>query len=88
MGPRYYMSLANNWNGNRVLGGLAPDNTARMTPHLRPERLELRQCLEATNRPISRVYFPLCGPTSVVALSANRRQETEVGVIGYEGMTG
>ena len=82
------MSLANDWDGNQVLASLAPDDAARVTHRLRPVRLELGQCLEAANRPITTVYFPLRGIVSVVAVSSNRRHEAEVGLIGFEGMTG
>jgi CRP-like cAMP-binding protein len=82
------MSLPNNWDGNRVLASLGADDAARMRQHLRPVRLDYRQCLAAANRPITTVYFPLRGLVSVVAMSSNRRHEAEVGVIGCEGMTG
>jgi len=82
------MSLTNNWDGNQVLASLPPDGAARVRPCLQPVQLTLRQCLEAANRPISTVYFPLRGIVSIVAVSTNRRHEAEVGLIGYEGMTG
>jgi len=82
------MSLPNNWDGNQVLANLAADDAASVTQHLRPVRLEYRKCLEAANRPITTVYFPLSGLVSVVATSSNRHHEAEVGVIGSEGMTG
>ena len=53
-----------------------------MTQCLSPVRLELRQRLEVAHRPITKVYFPLRGIVS------NRRHESEIGLIGYEGMTG
>lgn len=82
------MSLVNDWDGNQVLASLAPDDAVRVTEHLRPVYLPLRQSLEAANRPIITIYFPLRGIISVVASSANRRHEAEVGLIGNEGMTG
>src|SRR5262245_5749095 len=82
------MSFANDWDGNQVLASLAPYDGACLTQRLRPARLELRQCLETANRPITTVYFPLRGLISVVAVSSNRRHEAEVGMVGCEGMTG
>ena len=85
---RHCMPLANNWDGNQVLASLAAPDAAHVTQYLRPVRLELRRCLEAPNRPIDMVYFPLRGIMSVVVASSTRRHETEVGVIGRDGMTG
>src|SRR5262249_62036986 len=82
------MSLHNNWDSNKVLANLAADDAASVTQHLRPIRLEYRKCLEAADRPITTVYFPLRGLVSVVAASSNRHHEAEVGGIGSEGMTG
>jgi len=82
------MFLANNWDGNRVLASLPPDDAARVTQSLRPVHLTLRQCLQAANHPITTVYFPLRGIVSIVAVSTNRRHKAEVGLVGYEGMTG
>ena len=80
--------MANNWDVNQILASLAPEDAARVTQRLRPVHLTLRQCLEAAYRPITTVYFPLRGLVSVVAVSSNHRHEAEVGLIGYEGMTG
>jgi CRP-like cAMP-binding protein len=82
------MSLPNNWDGNQILASLTADDAAGIMRHLRPVRLEVRTCLEAANRPISTVYFPLRGLLSVAATSSNHHHKAEVGVIGSEGMTG
>ena len=82
------MSLVNNWDDNQVLASLPPVDAARMTQFLSPVRLELRQRLEVSNRPIPKVYFPLCRIVSIVAVSTNHHHEVEVGLIGDEGMTG
>jgi len=55
--------------------------------HLRPARLDLRRPLEDANRSIKHIYFPDAGIVSVVAESTRDRQ-SEVGLIGREGMTG
>ena len=82
------MSLADVLDRNQVLAGLAAAHAARVMPYLTPVRLRLRQCLEAPNRPIATAYFPVRGIVSVVATSPNRRHKAEVGVIGFDGMTG
>jgi len=87
-GPVTFMSLANSCDGNQVLASLPPDDAARLVQRLRPVHLTLRQCLQAANRPITTVYFPLRGIVSILAVSTNRRHEAEVGLVGHEGMTG
>src|SRR5262249_10615161 len=85
---RHFMSLPNNWDGNQVLASLPPDDAARVAQRLRPVHLTLRQCLQAANRQITKIYFPLRGIVSILAVSTNRRHEAEVGLVGHEGMTG
>jgi CRP-like cAMP-binding protein len=58
-----------------------------LRPHLEPVQLKLRQPLERPNRRIDNVYFIHAGIASVVALQAGPIQ-AEVGLIGYEGMSG
>jgi CRP-like cAMP-binding protein len=58
-----------------------------LRPHLEPVQLKLRQSLERPNRRIDNVYFIHAGIASVVALQAGPTQ-AEVGLIGYEGMSG
>src|SRR5689334_22921757 len=83
-----FMVAAGNVRLNRVLASLAGDDFARLQRHLQPTSLKLRQCLEPTNRSIETVYFPYTGIVSVVAVNANRQQQSEVGLIGCDGMTG
>ncbi len=82
------MVTAGNVRYNRVLASLASDDFARLEQHLRPTSLKLRQCVEAVNRSIDTVYFPYTGIVSVVALNSSRQQQSEVGLIGCDGMTG
>jgi CRP-like cAMP-binding protein len=58
-----------------------------LRPGLSRVSLSLRQTLEASNQAIEHVYFIEEGMASVVALRAGDLQ-TEVGLIGREGMTG
>jgi len=52
---------------------------------LEPTDLRLRKVLERPNKPIRAAYFPDTGIASVVV---NTGKPIEVGLIGYEGMTG
>jgi CRP-like cAMP-binding protein len=79
---------ASNWRGNRLLASLSHADFALIEPFLRPVVLKFRQCVEAGNRRVETVVFPYGGIVSVLAQSSDRRHEAEVGVIGYEGMTG
>ena len=72
---------------NRLLAALSRADLALLQPHLKHGPLRLRQELEWPNRRIDYVYFPDAGIASVVAVQANDTR-VEVGLIGYEGMTG
>ena len=80
--------MAANGYENRLLASLASDDLARLQPQLKRVRLRYRQQLEAARRPITAVYFPLAGIVSVIAMTSDRRHQTEVTLIGREGMTG
>jgi CRP-like cAMP-binding protein len=72
---------------NRLLASLGNDDFDLLEPHLKSVSLELRKSLERPNRRIEAVYFPEAGFACVVAIQPNGK-ETEVGLIGREGMTG
>lgn len=72
---------------NRILSHLAPADLGLMRGHLTRVGLELRQRIEAPNKPITHVMFVEQGIISVVA-TGPRRLTIEVGVIGFEGFTG
>jgi CRP-like cAMP-binding protein len=72
---------------NRLLARLGRADHSLLEPHLEPVDLPLRMHLEVRNKRISHAYFPEEGLTSVVATGANGTS-IEVGIIGYEGMTG
>lgn len=72
---------------NHMLSELSAADYARLAPHLSSTRLGLLRSLEDANKPIKQVYFPEDGFVSVVAAGARDRQ-SEVGLIGREGMTG
>jgi CRP-like cAMP-binding protein len=79
---------ASNIRGNRVLASLTDDDYASVQPHLQATSLKFRQCVEPANRRIETVYFPYSGIVSYVAITPNRQYQSEVGLVGCEGMTG
>ncbi|HEY4860882.1 MAG TPA: Crp/Fnr family transcriptional regulator [Xanthobacteraceae bacterium] len=79
--------LAVSPSSNRLLAALSRADLGLLQPHLKHGPLKLRQDLERPNRRIDYVYFPDGGFASVVAVQSNNTR-VEVGLIGYEGMTG
>jgi CRP-like cAMP-binding protein len=73
---------------NRLLGAMSNDDFALIHPHLVPVKLEFRKRLQSANRRVKAIYFPDTGLASVVAIGGRERLQTEVAVIGNEGMTG
>ena len=72
---------------NQLLARLSLEDLDLLRPHLKPVQLDVRHVLETANEPIEQVYFADSGFASVVAKDAADR-ETEVGIIGREGVTG
>lgn len=72
---------------NRLLAVLSPTDLALLQPHLRSLAVPVRHEMERPNRRIDTVYFMNAGFASVVAVQTDETQ-VEVGLIGYEGMTG
>jgi len=73
---------------NRLLASLSSADLALLQPDLDPVSLELRQVLETANEPITHNYFIDHGIASIVAGNGNHRRRIEVGLVGFEGMTG
>jgi CRP-like cAMP-binding protein len=71
---------------NRLLGRLTASHPEFLSS-LERVRLSLGDELEKPNDPIGHVYFPEGGLVSVIA-TGPRDKKIEVGMIGYEGMTG
>lgn len=71
---------------NRLLRRLSSDDFALLQPHLRLMPTELRQTLIVPHEPVTQVFFPEVGYTSVLADVAGNR--IEVGIIGREGLVG
>ena len=72
---------------NILLAALSPSDFALLKPDLKTAQLDLNLPVEQANKPITHAYFVESGIVSVVA--GNRRDgESEIGIIGREGMTG
>lgn len=72
---------------NALLARLQSSDCGLLTSALEPIHLQHRQVVQSPGRPVAEVYFPRRAVVSVVA-RAPRDRRMEVGVIGYEGMTG
>lgn len=72
---------------NHLLSALSESDFILLETNLSPIRLDVRFQLEDANKPIRHIYFPDTGIVSVVAAGAGDRQ-SEIGLIGREGMTG
>jgi len=72
---------------NRLLTRLSQADWTMLAPHLEPVSLRERQVIEVPHKPIAHAYFLEIGVASVVAVD-NEDHRIEVGVIGYEGITG
>jgi CRP-like cAMP-binding protein len=70
-----------------VLSQLGEADLDRLTGHLQRVELSVRMKIEAPHKAITHVYFVEDGIVSVVA-TGPQRQTIEVGVVGYEGLTG
>jgi CRP-like cAMP-binding protein len=73
---------------NRLLNALSSSDLALLQPHLEPVPLAFRERLQSANREVKNIYFPETGLGSVVAIGGSERRQTEVAVVGREGMTG
>jgi CRP-like cAMP-binding protein len=72
---------------NELLRRLNADDLALLGPQLEHMTLPLRMTLESARSPVGHVYFLETGIASVVA-KVHSGRDTEVGLIGREGMTG
>lgn len=72
---------------NRLLQNIALEDWDLVGPHLEPVSVKERHVLEVPTKPIAHAYFLETGVASVVAVDAEDHR-IEVGVIGFEGVTG
>ena len=73
---------------NHILSALSPGDLASLQPHLQPVALEKSKTLETANKRIENIYFPERGMASIVGGATKPNREVEVGIVGWEGMTG
>jgi CRP-like cAMP-binding protein len=72
---------------NRLIRGLVAEDFEAISPFLEAVPLGFHLSLGVANRPIERICFPETGIISVV-VAGKDLGELEIGVVGYEGMTG
>jgi CRP-like cAMP-binding protein len=84
---RAVASQSNSPYRNELLRRLNADDLGFLKPHLEPCSLPKKMYLERRGKPIEFVYFPEEGIASTVA-KIRLGRDAEVGIIGYEGMTG
>jgi|SRR5689334_7752353 CRP-like cAMP-binding protein len=72
---------------NRLLASLSASDRSLVQPSFEFVELPFGTVLEKPNEAITHVYFLKTGLASVVGTTA-RHQRIEVGMVGYEGMTG
>jgi CRP-like cAMP-binding protein len=72
---------------NRLLQKINLEDWDLIGPHLEAMTLKDRQIIEVPTKPITHAYFVEMGVVSVVAVDGEDHR-IEVGVIGYEGITG
>jgi CRP-like cAMP-binding protein len=82
------MTSASRAPRNRVLASLSAEDNELIEPFLQDVELPFRQRLQAEHRTIEFAYFPDSGIASVVAIGKGARLQSEVGLVGFEGMTG
>jgi len=72
---------------NRLLHKISIEDWDLIGSHLEAVTLKERQVIEVPSKPITHAYFMETGVVSVVAVDAEDHR-IEVGVIGFEGVTG
>jgi len=72
---------------NLLLDALSREDQALLAPHLTRIELEREHVLVAPNAPIEHIYFPEGGIASVIS-QLEDTAETELGIFGFEGMSG
>lgn len=72
---------------NTILASLEAEDRALISSYLKPVKLTQGEVIDPPNSIVSHVRFPVDGILSVVAESPEGRN-TEVGLVGREGLTG
>ncbi len=79
------MSIIQSAVRNRLLGAMQAEDFALLQPHLQLRTVGLRDVLIEPGKAIDTVYFP---ETGLAAFASPSDVETEVGVVGREGLIG
>src|SRR5262249_31931187 len=74
--------------GNKLLNSLSFGDLTLMQPFLERVGLRFRSRLQMANRAMKAIHFPESGMISIVAVTGGGRHQTQIGLIGREGMTG
>jgi CRP-like cAMP-binding protein len=74
--------------GNKLLNSLPFTDLALIQPFLERVGFKFRSRLQMANRIMKTVHFPESGMISVVAVTGGGQHQTQIGLIGREGMTG
>ena len=78
---------AHSFSPNLILSALTPAQSGLLKPHLEHVHLRHGQTLIEADRIIEHIYFPEGGIVSTTARTAEAGM-TEIGIVGYEGLTG
>jgi len=73
--------------GNFLLDALAPDDLARLRPHLSPVELEAGDIIYSPEDEVAQVWFPLGGLLSILSVLVDGTQ-VESSVVGRESAVG
>lgn len=73
---------------NRLLAALAPEDLARLRPHLELATPGLGEVLATPGQVMDCVLLPEAGIVSVLAAPTNDHRKVEIGLIGREGVVG
>src|SRR6266550_7704788 len=72
---------------NRILRQLSADELKSVQPWLTPMDLRSSTVLHESGQPIERVYFPVSGMISLLAVMQSGEQ-IETGIVGADGLLG
>jgi CRP-like cAMP-binding protein len=72
---------------NRLLQSLGSDELAALQPHLKLVELRRGTVLHEARGAIERIYFPVCGMVSLLAIMQSG-EAIETGIVGREGVVG
>jgi CRP-like cAMP-binding protein len=81
------LNLSASLHANRLLASLSAADRALLQPSIELVNLPFAEVIERPNERIAHVYFPTSGLASVVGTTSQEKR-IEVGMVGYEGMTG